>query len=207
MSLLCLVHHVVLLWRSPRRWSRGATNPVQIRWKSHVSFPLSWGRWPSLIRRIRLGHHCTHTASLTGSLLPACAIKSPVRLHASEPSWLPGSRHRSIASMIRSSRPEKGANFDLKLPLNWQGLDLKYCPQTPPPVPGGTQGTSGEAVTARRGRVEILKWQKGHAYRNLNHVEDASPPTLRTVLPTCRGLAESALRLNEVGSGPPVFGS
>jgi len=24
---------------------------VQIRWKSHVSFPLSWGRWPSLIRR------------------------------------------------------------------------------------------------------------------------------------------------------------
>jgi len=30
-----------------------ATNPVQIRWKSHVSFPLSEGRWPSLIRRNR----------------------------------------------------------------------------------------------------------------------------------------------------------
>jgi len=40
-------------WRSPRRWPGEATNPVQIRWKSHVSFPLSWGRWPSLIRRNR----------------------------------------------------------------------------------------------------------------------------------------------------------
>jgi len=27
---------------------------VQISWKSHVFFPLSWGRWPSLIRRNRL---------------------------------------------------------------------------------------------------------------------------------------------------------
>jgi len=26
---------------------------VQIRWRSHVSFPLSKGRWPSLIRQIR----------------------------------------------------------------------------------------------------------------------------------------------------------
>jgi len=52
-SSLCLAHHAVRLWRSPRRWSRGATNPVQIRWKSHVSFPLSQGRWPSLIRRNR----------------------------------------------------------------------------------------------------------------------------------------------------------
>jgi len=41
------------LWRSPRRWSSGATIPMQIRWKSHVSFPLSEGRWPSLIRRNR----------------------------------------------------------------------------------------------------------------------------------------------------------
>ena len=41
---------MVRLWRSPRRWPRGATNPVQIRWKSHVFFPLSLGRWPSLIR-------------------------------------------------------------------------------------------------------------------------------------------------------------
>jgi len=47
------LHHAVRLWRSPRRWPRGATNPVQIRWKSHVSSPLSWGRWPSLIRRNR----------------------------------------------------------------------------------------------------------------------------------------------------------
>ena len=50
-SLLSFAHHAVRLWRSPRRWPRGATNPVQIRWKSHVSFPLSWGRWLSLIRR------------------------------------------------------------------------------------------------------------------------------------------------------------
>ena len=53
MSLLCLAHHAVRLWRSPRRYPRGATNPVQISWKSHVFFPLSWGRWPSLIRRNR----------------------------------------------------------------------------------------------------------------------------------------------------------
>ena len=46
---LCLAHHVVHLWRSPRRWSCGATNPVQIRWKSRVSFPLSEERWLSLI--------------------------------------------------------------------------------------------------------------------------------------------------------------
>ena len=30
MSLLCLAHHAVRLWRSPRRWPPGATNPVQI---------------------------------------------------------------------------------------------------------------------------------------------------------------------------------
>ena len=29
MSLLCLAHHA----RSTRRWPRGETNPVQIRWK------------------------------------------------------------------------------------------------------------------------------------------------------------------------------
>ena len=44
---------MVRLWRSPRRWPPGATNPVQIRWKSHVFFPFSWGRWLSLIRRNR----------------------------------------------------------------------------------------------------------------------------------------------------------
>jgi len=66
--LLCLAHHAVRLWRSPRRWPRGATNPVQIRWKSHVSFPLSWGRWPSLIRRNRYNEskvHVTPFAALT----------------------------------------------------------------------------------------------------------------------------------------------
>ena len=52
-SLLCLAHHGMRLWRSPRRWPCGATNSVQIRRKSHVSFPHSWGRWPSLIRRNR----------------------------------------------------------------------------------------------------------------------------------------------------------
>jgi len=36
-SFLCLAHHAVRLWRSPRRWSRGVTNP----WKSDVSFLLS----------------------------------------------------------------------------------------------------------------------------------------------------------------------
>jgi len=41
---------------SPRCWPRGATNTVQIHWKSHVSFPVSWGRWPSLIRRKRNFH-------------------------------------------------------------------------------------------------------------------------------------------------------
>ena len=41
------------LWRSPRCWPPGATNPVQIRWKSHVSFHVSWGRWPSLTSRNR----------------------------------------------------------------------------------------------------------------------------------------------------------
>jgi len=40
-SSLCPAHHAVRFWRSPRRWPRGATNPVQIRWKSHVFFPLS----------------------------------------------------------------------------------------------------------------------------------------------------------------------
>jgi len=55
-SSLCLAHHAVRLWRSPRRWPREATNPVQIRWKSHVSFPLSEVRWPSLIRRNRSTH-------------------------------------------------------------------------------------------------------------------------------------------------------
>jgi len=59
-SFLCLAHHAVRLRRSPRRWPRGATNPVQIRWKSHVSFSLSWGRWTSLIRRIRLWHVCLY---------------------------------------------------------------------------------------------------------------------------------------------------
>jgi len=34
-SSLCLAHHAVRLWCSLRRWPRGATNPVQIRWKSH----------------------------------------------------------------------------------------------------------------------------------------------------------------------------
>ena len=53
MSLLCLAHHAVRLWRSPRRWPRGATNPVQNRWKFHVSFPLSWRRWPFSIKQNR----------------------------------------------------------------------------------------------------------------------------------------------------------
>ena len=46
-------------WCSPRRLPRGATIPVQIRWKSHVSFPFCLGRWPSLIRRSRCFSACS----------------------------------------------------------------------------------------------------------------------------------------------------
>ena len=53
-SILCLVHHAVRLWCSPRRWPCVATNPVQIRWKSHVSFPHSWGRRASLEKTLSL---------------------------------------------------------------------------------------------------------------------------------------------------------
>jgi len=48
-----------------RRWPCGATNPVQIRWKPHVSCPLSWGRWPSLIRRNRSRLHEQLPTALT----------------------------------------------------------------------------------------------------------------------------------------------
>jgi len=36
-SLLFLAHHAVRLWRSPRRWSRMATNPMQI--VGNLTFP------------------------------------------------------------------------------------------------------------------------------------------------------------------------
>jgi len=32
-AVSCPGHHVVRLWRSPRRWPHRATNHVQIRWK------------------------------------------------------------------------------------------------------------------------------------------------------------------------------
>jgi len=48
--LLCLTHHAVRLW-IPRRWPRGATNPVQIHWNCARFLPSFQGRWPSLIRR------------------------------------------------------------------------------------------------------------------------------------------------------------
>jgi len=41
---------------SPRFFTRQAINPVLICLNSHVSLPLCWGRWPSLIRRKRLYH-------------------------------------------------------------------------------------------------------------------------------------------------------
>jgi len=50
MHCICAMHNVMsenvlpimrCAFGAPRCWSRGATNPVQIRWKSHVSFPLS----------------------------------------------------------------------------------------------------------------------------------------------------------------------
>ena len=37
-SSLCLAHHAVCLWCSPRRWSRGTTNPMQIHWNC-ATFP------------------------------------------------------------------------------------------------------------------------------------------------------------------------
>ena len=53
-SIVCLAHHAGRLWCSPRRWPCVATNPVQIRWKSHVSFPHSWGRRASLEKTLSL---------------------------------------------------------------------------------------------------------------------------------------------------------
>ena len=81
MSLLCLAHHSVRLWRSPRRWPGGATNPVQIRWKYHVSFPLSWGRWLSFIRRNRSFHPLFPLPSLT-SLLWSDPVGAELRSEA-----------------------------------------------------------------------------------------------------------------------------
>jgi len=40
-SSMCLAHHAVRLWCSPRRWPRGSTNPVQIH--------LNCATFPSLI--------------------------------------------------------------------------------------------------------------------------------------------------------------
>ena len=74
MSLLCLAHHAVRLWRSPRRWPRGATNPVQIRWKSYVSFPLSWGIAHSFTSQNALPSSNGHSHT---SLQEAPALKSP----------------------------------------------------------------------------------------------------------------------------------
>jgi len=44
---MCLAHHTVCLWCSPRRWPLGATNPVQIHWNSARFLPLFQGRWLS----------------------------------------------------------------------------------------------------------------------------------------------------------------
>jgi len=33
-ALLCLAHHAVHLWCSPKRWQRRAVNSMQIRWKT-----------------------------------------------------------------------------------------------------------------------------------------------------------------------------
>jgi len=48
-SLLCLVRYSVRLACSPTSWPRQAISPVQIRWSSYVSFPLSSERWSFLI--------------------------------------------------------------------------------------------------------------------------------------------------------------
>jgi len=50
-SFLCLAHHAVRLWFSPRCCPRGATNPVQIprHWSCARFLPSIHGRWPSLL--------------------------------------------------------------------------------------------------------------------------------------------------------------
>ena len=80
MSLLCLAHHAVRLWRSPRRWPRGATNPVQ---KSHVSFPLSLGTWPCSRLKSKKLKKCVLNENCSGSLdwaSPICAQRSFTRV-------------------------------------------------------------------------------------------------------------------------------
>ena len=70
MSLLCLAHHAVRLWSSPRRWPRGATNILQIRWKcAHFLLSIQ-GRWPSLIRQIRYGSlvSCIHLSQYPSTI-------------------------------------------------------------------------------------------------------------------------------------------
>jgi len=75
-SLLCLARYSVRLCCSPRCWPCQAVNPSQIIWNSHVAFPLSWGRWPSLTkqncscaRRTRDCMSCMHH-----SMISSCSI-------------------------------------------------------------------------------------------------------------------------------------
>ena len=51
-----LVHYLVRLWCSHRRWPQAAAIPVQIRWNSTRVPTLAQGRWRVLIRRHRRGH-------------------------------------------------------------------------------------------------------------------------------------------------------
>ena len=69
---LYCVFPIVCLWRSPRRWPHWVMKPMQIRWKSHVSFPVSWGRWPSLIRRNR--HYIHMSDRLEGGFPSTCRL-------------------------------------------------------------------------------------------------------------------------------------
>jgi len=69
-------------------------NPVQIRWKSHVSFPLSEGRWPSLIRRICSSH----------------ATSFPRQQHATF-AFLPNVPHWWLGHLLRFPRTGKGGDW------------------------------------------------------------------------------------------------
>ena len=94
MSSLCLAHHAVRLWRSPRRWSRGTTNPVQICWKSHVFFR----KCVSLVCRNESAAQCHHNQRfrvIKDGHLPSergeekyvkrkkytCVLKTHIRIH------------------------------------------------------------------------------------------------------------------------------
>jgi len=74
-SFLCLAHHVVRLWCSPRRWPRGATNPVKIHWNYLFFLPLFQGRWPSFDKTDSLANDSEKLFSSLGLPISVCPGK------------------------------------------------------------------------------------------------------------------------------------